>query len=412
MAGAPEPKPIPLQVKVVIVGPPRWYYNFFSVDPEFQAHFKIKAEIDTDMPADPANLGVYAGLIRSMAAQQCGHGQRCDEGAVQRLLGQAARWAGDRRKLSAQVELIEDLIVEAATISKRAPSLAARHRSPSSSPPPIITAEHVAQALAERRQRNARAEERSHEHLRDGMILIDTSGGRVGQINALTVRDLGDHSFGLPSRVTARVFVGRHGIIDIERATELGGPLQQKGVFIIGGYLNGRFARHYPLSFSASVTFEQNYGGVEGDSASMAELLAILSALAEVPLRQDVGITGSVNQNGESQPVGGIRHKVEGFYRACVERGLTGSQGVLIPAANEPNLVLRDEVVEAVAKGRFHIWSMRNVDDALALLTGLDPGAVGDDGAAEPAPGSVAARVQAKLDRYDALMRERALLWN
>jgi predicted ATP-dependent protease len=344
-----------------------------------------------------------------MAAQQGSHGQHCDEGAVRRLLGQAARWADDRRKLSAQIELIEDLIVEATSVSRSTSRLATHLPSP---PPwPNLTAEHVTRALAERRQRNARAEDRSHERLRDGMILIDTSGGRVGQINALTVRDLGDHSFGLPSRVTARVYVGRHGIVDIERATELGGPLQQKGVLIIGGYLSGRFARHYPLSFSASVTFEQNYGGIEGDSASMAELLAILSALAEVPLRQDIGVTGSVNQNGESQAVGGITRKVEGFYRACAERGLTGAQGVLIPAANEPNLVLRDEVVEAVTAGRFHIWSMRDVDDALALLTGLDPGRAGDDGA-EPAPGSVAARVQAKLDRYDELMRERAILWH
>jgi predicted ATP-dependent protease len=398
MAGAPQPKPIPLQVKVVIVGAPRWYYTFFSSDPDFTTYFKVKADIDPDMPADESNLRVYAGLIDATARR---YSDGCDKEAMQRLLGEASRWAADRRKLSARYELVEDVIAEAAAIASRASGGRRARR---------ITAEHVRRALDERRQRNARVEDRSHEQLRDGVVMIDTAGARIGQINALTIRDLGDYDFGLPSRVTARVFVGRHGIVNIERSIEMGGPIQQKGVFIIGGYLNGRFARSYPLSFSATLTFEQNYGGVEGDSASMGELLAILSALSDVPLRQDIAITGSVNQNGESQAVAGVSRKVEGFYRTCAERGLTGSQGVLIPAANERNLVLSEEVTEAIADGRFHVWSMRDVDDALELLTGLDPGRPDRSGAVPT--GSVAARIHASLDRFDAIMRERASLWN
>jgi predicted ATP-dependent protease len=394
MAGAPLPKPIPLKVKVVIVGAPRWYYTVFSNDPEFATYFKVKADIDPDMPADERNVAVYAGLIAGMARRQSERG--CNIEAVQRLLGESTRWAGDRTKLSARFELIEDVIAEATAIAKRGePRNAA----------PIVTAAHVRRALLERRQRNARVEDRSHESIRDGVVMIDTEGTRIGQINALTIRDLGDYDFGLPARVTARVFVGRHGIMNIERSIDLGGPIQQKGVFIIGGYLNGRFARRYPLCFSATLTFEQSYGGVEGDSASMAELLAILSALADTPLRQDVAVTGSVNQNGESQAVGGIHRKIEGFYRTCAERGLTGKQGVLIPRANERNLVLEEEVGEAVTAGRFHIWSMRDVDDALELLTGSDPGRPGE--VDTPPPGSVAARIQESLDRFDVIMRER-----
>jgi predicted ATP-dependent protease len=406
MAAAPSPKPIPLQVKVVIVGAPRWYYTFFSADMDFPIYFKVKADIDPDMPADERNLAVYAGLITATAQRHVDAG--CEEAAMRRLLGEASRWAGDRRKLSARYELVEDVIAEAAALARREafekPHGRSRQRAGH------ITLANVNRALDERRQRNARVEDRSHEQIRDGAIMIDTAGARIGQVNALTVRDLGDYDFGLPSRVTARVFIGRHGIVNIERAIELGGPLQQKGVLIIGGYLNGRFARKYPLSFSATLTFEQNYGGIEGDSASMAELLAILSALAEVPLRQDIAITGSVNQNGESQAVGAVSRKVEGFYRTCAERGLTGTQGVLVPRANECNLVLTEDVAEAVAKGRFHVWSMGDVDDALELLTGMDPGRP-DSGGRAPA-GSVAARIEESLNRFDAAMRERASLWS
>jgi len=390
LVGAPSPHSIPLAVKIVIVGAPRWYYTFFSVDPDFATYFKIKADIDPDLPAEPQNLARYQSLMRHMARRHLAGG--ATDAAVARLLAQAARQAGHRRKLSSRLESLEDLVIEAAAQAR------ADHAAK-------IDAPHVLKALAERRQRRARVEDRAQESIREGLMLIDTDGMRVGQVNGLTVRDLGDHAFGIPVRVSARVQAGRHGIINVERATELGGPIQQKGVYIIGGYLSGCFARRLPLSFSASVTFEQSYGGVEGDSASMGELVAVISALADVPLRQEIAITGSVNQTGESQPIGGANEKLEGFYRTCAERGLTGKQGAVIPAANAAHVILREEVAAAVAAGRFHIWIMHDVHDALELLTGLDPGRAGADGR-YPA-GSVMARVEATLDHFDHLLKER-----
>jgi len=344
------------------------------------------------LPAEPGNIAVYGALIRHMAKRQLAGG--ASDAAVARLLAETARWASDRQKLSARFELVEDLVVEAAALA-----LAERASE--------IGTPHVLRGLAERRERSSRIEDRSHDAIREGTVLIDTGGARIGQVNGLTVRDLGDHSFGLPVRVSARVHAGRRGIVNIERATELGGPIQQKGVYIIGGFLSELFAERLPLSFSASVTFEQSYGGIEGDSASMGELVAVLSALAQAPLRQDIAITGSVNQAGESQPVGGIIEKIEGFFRVCAARGLTGQQGVLIPASNARHVVLPEDVTAAVASGRFHLWTMASVEDALGLLTGLDPGRLGAD---ENFPaGSLMARVEATLVRFDRLLRERGV---
>lgn len=393
LAGAPSPHSIPLDVKVVIVGAPRWYYTFFSVDPDFATYFKIKADIDPDLPAEAPNLALYCALVRHMAQRHLPSG--VTDAGVARLLAESARWAGHRRKLSARLELVEDLVIETAALARA--GKAAK-----------IDAPHVVTTLTERRARRSRVEDRAQEAIRDGTLLIDTDGTRIGQVNGLTVRDLGDHAFGMPARVSARVQAGRHGIVNVERATELGGPIQQKGVYIVGGYLSGCFARRLPLSFSATVTFEQSYGGVEGDSASMGELVAVISALADVPIRQDVAITGSVNQAGESQPIGGANEKIEGFYRACAERGLTGRQGVVIPAANALHVVLREDVAAAVAAGRFHIWTMHDVYDALELLTGLDPGRAGPDG--EFPAGSVMAKVEATLDQFDRLLKERGPL--
>lgn len=390
VSGAPSAQAIPLDVKVVIIGAPRWYYTFFSADPDFAIYFKIKADIDADMPANADNLSAFADMIRFMARQHSPEG--ASDAAVARALAEASRWAQHRGKLSAQFERIEDLVIEAA-------ALAHAERAPQIGP------SQVRHALALRRERQARIEDRSQEAIRDGTILIDTAGARIGQVNGLTVRDQGDHSFGLPVRVSARVHAGRMGIVNIERSTELGGPIQQKGVYIIGGYVSGLFADRLPLSFSASVTFEQSYGGVEGDSASMGELVAVLSALAEAPIRQDVAITGSVNQAGESQPIGGAIEKVEGFFRVCAARGLTGTQGVLVPASNAPHLVLCEEVAEAVAAKRFHIWTMADVEDALRLLTGLEPGRAGADGRF-PA-GTVFQRVEATLEVFDRLLAQR-----
>ena len=392
IAGAPKPQPIPLDVKVVIVGAPNWYYTFFSVDPEFQAYFKVKAEIDPDLEATPQSASCYATLIQGFAARH--GGAICEADALQYLLGYASRLAFDRTKLSARFELIEDIVNEAAYLTEGGKGS------------PISRAAVVA-ARNNRRNRNARIEDRIHEGIRRGTVMIDTEGAVVGQVNGLTVRDLGDHAFGAPARVTARTSIGRRGVTNIERETLLGGPIQQKGAMVIQGFLAGLFAQRLPMSFNASITFEQSYGGVEGDSASLAEALAILSDLSEAPLRQDLAVTGSVNQRGEVQAIGGLTHKAEGFYRTCVETGaLTGTQGVVFPASNEPSLVLDDEIREAVAAGRFHVWSVETVDAALELFTGEVAGVAGADGNYPPA--TIYGRIAARLVEYDRILENRS----
>ncbi len=391
VAGAPKPAPVPLDVKVVIVGAPQWYYTFFSVDPEFQAYFKVKAEIDADMEASSGNLGCYAGLIQGFANK---HGATtCTPDAIRYLLGYAARIAADRTKLSARFELVEDIVNEA-IYAARANGAAQ------------IDAEAVRASRRSRRNRNARIEDRTQESIQRGTVLISTSGSAVGQVNGLTVRDMGDHAFGAPSRVTARTSIGRRGVTNIERETSLGGPIQQKGAMVIQGFLAGLFARRTPLSFNASITFEQSYGGVEGDSASLAEVLTILSDLADVQLRQDLAVTGSVNQRGEVQAIGGLIEKAEGFYRTCVEAGpLTGDQGVVFPGSNEPSLILDDEIAADVTAGRFHAYSTAHVDEAVELFTGMEAGVPDADGN-YPA-GSVYARVAERLAAFDRALDER-----
>jgi len=357
VAGAPQPKPIPLDVKVIIVGAPQWYYSFFSGDPNFQTYFKVKADIDSDMPATPANVACYAALINKIASE---YGDvRIKPDALSLLLGEAARLAGHREKLSAHFEDIADIMREALP-----PDLSTgRH---------TLTRDAVAAAIDNKRCRNSRIEDRIQENISGGLVAITPTGTATGQINALTVRDQGDYSFGAPARITARASVGRRGAINIERDVELGGPIQQKGMMVLQGFLAGRFAQSMPVSFDCSVTFEQSYGGVEGDSASMAELLAILSDLAGVPLRQDLAITGSVDQFGKAQAIGGATQKIGGFYRTCVEHGrLTGTQGVIVPASNVLHIVLREEIAAVVTAKKFHLYAMRSVEEAAELLTGI-----------------------------------------
>lgn len=390
VSGAPRPRPIPLDLKVLIVGAPRWYYTFFSLDPDFQTYFKVKAEIDPDMEATPANLGRYAGLIQGYARRSERDG--CTPEAIGWLLGLAARWAGERTRVSARFEALADVIAEAVTLAGKG----AR----------ILERAHVAAAWAARERRNSRIEDRIQQSIADGTVMIDTAGAVVGQVNALTVRDIGDHQFGAPSRVTARVSVGRTGVTNIEREAALGGPIQQKGALVLQGYLAGRFARSGPLSFNASITFEQSYGGVEGDSATLAEALAVLSDLSGVPLRQDLAVTGSANQRGQVQAIGGLSDKIEGYFRTCAQAtgGLSGTQGVVFPAANERHLLLRDEVAKAVAAGRFHLWSVATVADAIEVFTGMPAGEADREG--RYPEGTVYARVAAQLAEFDeALVR-------
>ncbi|MGB1548245.1 MAG: Lon protease family protein, partial [Alphaproteobacteria bacterium] len=392
IAAAPKPEPIPLSVRVIIVGAPLWYHAY-SFDPDLRAYFKIKADIDPDMDATPENLAGYVGLIGRMAKEL--DDVACEDGALCLLLGLASRWASDRRKLSSQYENIRDMLTEAIQINKE-------------SGRQIVTRDDILAVVHRRRRRNARLEDRMQENIAKGLVMIDTSGEAVGQVNALSVLDVGDHIFGVPSRITARASAGRHGVINIEREVELGGPIQQKGAMVLQGFLAGRFAKRFPLSFNCSITFEQNYGGVEGDSASLAELLAILSDLSGVKLRQDLAITGSVNQHGVAQAIGGVHHKVEGFHRACVEAGgLSGTQGVVIPAANEAHLVLRDEVAEAITKKRFHLWSVKTIEDAVELFTGMPAGT--PDGEGNYPPDTVFGKVMAQLEAFDRTLSARAV---
>ena len=387
LAGAPKPVPVPLDIKVLIVGAPQWYYTFFAQDLDFQSYFKVKAEIEPTADATHDNLCRYAGLIAGNARRS---GVDVTPDAVQRLLGMAARWGEHRERLTSRFELITDVMIEA---SKLYPGV-------------TLTAEHIRAAVRLRRERNGQVEDRVQRSIGDGQILIQTHGTVVGQINGLTVQSLGDHAFGSPARITARSSVGRRGVINIERLVAMSGPIQQKGSMTLQGILMRRFAHRFPLSFDCSVTFEQMYSGIEGDSASMAEYIAIVSELADVPIRQDLAITGSINQLGEAQVIGGVHHKIEGFFAACQSLGeLSGTQGVVLPRQNEVNLVLRDEVRDAVAAKRFHLYSCVRVEEAIELFTGLPAGEV--DAAGQYPSGSVYARVMATLERFDSMLTAR-----
>jgi predicted ATP-dependent protease len=304
---------------------------------------------------------------------------------VARLIEESARSAGDCAKLSVAMQELTDLVRESDYFA------AAGGRK-------VVEAADVARALQAREERQSRIRERLREQMQKGTLLIDTAGERAGQVNALSVVQLGEFAFGMPSRITARVRLGGAGIVDIEREVELGGPLHSKGVLILSGFLAGRYCADRPLSLSATLVFEQNYGGVEGDSASCAELCALLSALSDTPIRQSLAITGSVNQHGDVQAIGGVNEKVEGFFDLCKARGLSGSQGVVIPAANARHLMLRPEVVDAVAAGRFHVHAVTRVDEALEILSGVPAGE--RDALGRFPEGSVNLRVEKRLAAF------------
>jgi predicted ATP-dependent protease len=383
ITGLPKPQPIPLRVKVVIVGSRDTYFRFFSDDPEFHTYFKVKADIDADMEASEGNVSHLGSLISSMAAA---HGLVCDREAVSLLLGLAARFAGRRDLMTARFELLEDLLCEAAQFAVT---------------PGRITPAAIYAAWQAQLRRNSRAEQRFFDSIRRGHISITTKGAALGQVNALTVRDLGEHRFGRPSRVTARVAIGRRGVINIERVADLGGRVQQKGALVVEGYLRGVFGQRHPISFDGSVTFEQNYGGIDGDSASVAELLAILSSLAEIPLRQDLAVTGSFNQHGEVQAVGDLIEKIEGFFRATEVERLAGLRhGVVLPQANIGDLVLDDDVAAAVDAGVFNIWVIERVEEAVDLLC------MTDRSNQRPSQ-TVYEQAAATLARYDSILWER-----
>jgi len=360
-----EPDPIPLDVKVVLFGDRTLYYLLASMDPDTAQHFKVLADFDDDVDRSPASEAMIARLIGTIAANA--GLLPLDRGGVARVIEHAARLADDASKLTLLVESIHDLVAEASHCSQQAGC-------------DVITRDCVEQAIAQQRRRAARVEERAREMILRDIALIDTTGSSVGQVNGLSVMALAGHAFGRPTRISARVRPGTGRIVDIEREVELGGPIHSKGVLILSGFLAGRYALDVPMSLYASLVFEQSYGGVEGDSASSAELYSLLSALAEVPLRQDLAVTGSVDQHGLVQAIGGVNEKIEGFYDVCAARGLTGTQGVLIPHSNAQHLMLRADVVEACVARRFAVYPVRTIDEGVRLLTARDAGERGSDG--------------------------------
>src|SRR5581483_5925200 len=360
-----EPEPIPLSTKIVLIGTPLLYYLLNAHDEDFAKLFKVKAEFASVMDRTADTEREYALFVKSV--QDENHLLPFAHNAVARIIEHGSRLAGDQGKLSTRFGKIADLIREAAYWACKEGQR-------------LVTAADVDRTLTEMTYRNNLLEERLHELITQGTLAVDVSGTAVGQVNALSVMELGDYAFGHPTRVTASARPGQSGIIDIERKAELGGPIHTKGVLILAGCLGERYGWKRPLNLSASLAFEQSYEGVEGDSASAAELFALLSAIARIPLRQDIAMTGSINQHGQIQAIGGVNEKIEGFFAICKLRGLTGSQGVIIPASNVRNLNLQAEVVEAVAAGEFHIWPIATVDEGLALLSGCEPGTLQADG--------------------------------
>jgi predicted ATP-dependent protease len=350
-----RPDPIPLAVKVVLIGPAQVYYLLRFYDEDFPKLFRVRADFDTEVARDDASLGSYAAFISGQVREL--KLRHFDRGAVAKVAEFGARLAEDQGKLSAAFNDVVDLLAEA---SYRAGTAGSQY----------VSAEHVTAAIQHKAYRSNLIEARLQEMVADGAILIDTDGERVGQVNGLSVLDVGDYSFGRPVRITAQTALGADGVMNIERETNLSGPLHTKGFLILTSLLLGRYGQDKPIALDARLTFEQTYDEVDGDSASCAELCCLLSSLSGLPLRQDVAITGSVNQLGEVQAIGGATRKVEGFFDLCAMRGLTGRQGVVIPAANVINLMLREDVVEAIREGRFHVWAVRSVDEAVSIPTG------------------------------------------
>lgn len=360
-----RPEPIPVNVKVIIIGNPFIYRLLYHYEEDFRKLFKIKADFDVEMKRDEDNINLMAGFVSNQCQME---GLRSFESsAVARLVEHSSRLAGHQGKLTTKFNDIIEIIHEA-------DGWAALDNSEH------VEARHIKKAIEEKVYRSNKMEMKIQEMFQEGKYLIDVEGEKVGQVNGLSIIDQGDYTFGKPNRITAAVYLGKRGIMNIEREAKLSGKIHNKGVLILGGYLAGKYAQEIPLTLSATLTFEQLYEGVEGDSASSTELYALLSSLSKLPLRQDIAATGSVNQKGEIQPVGGLNEKIEGFYAVCKAKGLTGQQGVIIPYQNMNNLMLSDEVVEAVEKGEFNLYQVRTIDEGIEILTGVSAGEMTEEG--------------------------------
>jgi lon-related putative ATP-dependent protease len=386
LAKSLDPEPIPLDVKIIMLGSAYVYHLLYEREDDFNELFKVKADFDIEIPRDDEHEQQYARFIANLCWEE--KLLHFDSVAVAHAVEFGSRLVGDQDKLSARFGDVADLVREASFWA-------------STQGHTVVTGDDVHLALRERIQRANRVEKEIEEEIQRGTLLIATSGNVVGQVNALSVLDMGDYSFGIPSRITARVFMGEGGVVHIDRETDMAGPLHNKGLLTLVGYLGGNYAQEHSLSMSASLTFEQSYSGVDGDSASSAELCVLLSSLADLPVNQGIAITGSINQRGEMQPIGGVTEKIEGFFNICQVQGANGEQGVIIPHTNINNLTLNDEVVAAVAAGTFHIWAVETVDEAMEILTGVPAGSRDEND--EYPENSAHARVQARLRHFARL---------
>ena len=354
-----KPQPIPLSAKVILIGDPYLYQMMFQLDSDFKELFKIKAEFDNVMERTDEQVSQYASWVCALCERE--NLKHLEGTGVAKLVEYSSRVADDQYKLSIQFAHIADVIREANFYAAQENSA-------------FITGDHVKKAIEEKIYRSKLIQEKIQEMINRGFFLIDTVDQSVGQVNGLSVMGLGDFAFGTPSRVTASIGLGREGVMDIEREAKMGGPIHTKGVLILSGYMNDKYAKDKPLSLSARLVFEQNYSGVEGDSASSTELYCILSALSGLPIKQNIAVTGSVNQKGEVQAIGGVNEKIEGFFEVCKLKGLTGQQGVLIPESNVQNLMLKEEVIEAVKADKFNIFAVKTIDEGIEFLTGKKAG--------------------------------------
>ncbi len=360
-----KPESVPIDLKVIMIGDSYIYNVLYENDDDFKKVFKVRADFDWVMPVSDDTVRQYAKVIKSISNKE--NLLDFDKTAIASLVEYGIRLGGRKNHLSTQFNVIADILKEANYWGKKDNAK-------------IISKKYIDKAIEERIERVSMVEDKIQEMIDEGIIFIDTQGNTVGQVNGLSVYEAGEYSFGRPSRITAKTAVGVSGVINIEREAELSGPIHSKGVFILSGYLRHKYAQDKPLVLSASLCFEQSYGGVEGDSASSAELYALLSSLSEIPIRQDLAVTGSVNQKGEVQPIGGVNQKIEGFYAVCKAKGLTSTQGVIIPESNVDDLMLRNEVVDAVKQGKFHIYSVKRIDEGIELLTSAKAGDKDDKG--------------------------------
>jgi ATP-dependent Lon protease len=384
-----KPEPVEIDVKVVMLGDASIYFLLYEQDDDFKKIFKVRSDFDTEMPQIRDSIDRYVSFMKMICDDE--KLRPFDRSGIAAVIEHGVRLAGRQNKISTRFNLIADLMRESNYWAGK------ENKTP-------VTYKHVRKAIEERVERIKLAEEKIQELILEGMIMIDSSDSVVGQVNGLTIYDMHEYMFGIPARITAKTSIGRRGIINIDRESGLSGPSHSKGVMIISGYLHSMYAQRRPLTMNASITFEQSYGGVDGDSASSTEIYAILSSLAGVPIRQDIAVTGSVNQNGEIQPIGGVNQKIEGFFTICRARGLTGKQGVIIPRQNEKDLMLRHEVIDAVRRGKFHVHSISTIDEGLEILTGHRAGKLLKGGSFEK--GTLHEMVDRKLSEYSGHWNE------